>query len=97
MQHSLFTPFVTVPAASLLHAPVLLPPLIPTPTGVLVFQAADAPAPLSPASQVMEVFVSGDACIGLYALLQRQKAERPMALDILWQVGGGGRGRGVGL
>lgn len=35
----------------------------------------------------MEIFISGDACISIYTHLCPSDNTRPMALDILWQVG----------
>jgi hypothetical protein len=37
-------------------------------------------------AQALEVFISGDSALGIYALLNGQATERPMALDVLWQV-----------
>ena len=55
--------------------------------GVLVFQQEGSPAAITESTRILEVFVSGDSCIGLVTLLQKSPIERPMALDILWQVG----------
>lgn len=35
----------------------------------------------------MEIFISGDACISIYTHLCPSDNTRPMALDLLWQVG----------
>jgi hypothetical protein len=68
--------------------PAARPPL----AAVLVFQKMTNLA-LSEDAQALEVFISGDSALGIYALLNGQTTERPMALDVLWQVQrGGGRG-----
>jgi len=54
--------------------------------GVLVFQQEGSPAAITETTRILEVFVSGDSCIGLVTLLQKSPIERPMALDILWQI-----------
>lgn len=41
---------------------------------------------LSEEGQALEVFISGDSALGIYALLNGQATERPMALDVLHQV-----------
>jgi hypothetical protein len=57
---------------------------------VLLFQVAGQPEPVSEESRVMEIFISGDACISIYTHLCPSDNTRPMALDILWQVCAGG-------
>lgn len=54
---------------------------------MLVFQRVTNLA-LSEDAQCLEVFISGDTALGIYALLNGQATERPMALDVLhglWQ------------
>ena len=53
---------------------------------VLVLQRVGNLA-LTEDAQALEVFISGDSALGIYALLNGQATERPMALDVLWQVG----------
>lgn len=55
-------------------------------TGVLLFQVAGQPEPINEETRVMEIFISGDACISIYTHLCPSDNTRPMALDILWQV-----------
>lgn len=54
--------------------------------GVLLFQLAGETEPVSEDTRVMEIFISGDACISIYTHLCPSDNTRPMALDILWQV-----------
>lgn len=54
--------------------------------GVLLFQVAGQPEPINEDTRVMEIFISGDACISIYTHLCPSDNTRPMALDILWQV-----------
>lgn len=55
--------------------------------GVLLFQLSSDTEPVSEDTRVMEVFISGDACISIYTHLCPSDNTRPMALDLLWQVG----------
>lgn len=55
------------------------------PAAVLVLQRVGNLA-LTEDAQALEVFISGDSALGIYALLNGQATERPMALDVLWQV-----------
>lgn len=55
--------------------------------GVLLFQLASDQEPVSEDTRVMEIFISGDACISIYTHMCPSDNTRPMALDILWQVG----------
>lgn len=55
--------------------------------GVLLFQLASDTQPVTEDTRVMEIFISGDACISIYTHLCPGDNTRPMALDILWQVG----------
>lgn len=55
-------------------------------TGVLLFQVAGQPEPVNDDTRVMEIFISGDACISIYTHLCPSDNTRPMALDILWEV-----------
>ncbi|GBF87861.1 hypothetical protein Rsub_00573 [Raphidocelis subcapitata] len=57
---------------------------------VLVFQRVNNLA-LSEDAPALEVFISGDTALGIYALLNGQTTERPMALDVLWQMWQTGR------
>lgn len=57
---------------------------------VLVFQKVGNLA-LSEDAQALEVFISGDSALGIYALLNGQTTERPMALDVLYQMWQAGR------
>lgn len=52
---------------------------------VLVFQKISNLA-LTEDAHALEVFISGDSALGIYALLNGQTTERPMALDVLWQM-----------
>lgn len=52
---------------------------------VLVLQRVGNLA-LTEDAQALEVFISGDSALGIYALLNGQATERPMALDVLWQM-----------
>lgn len=54
--------------------------------GVLLFQLASDTQPVTEDTRVMEIFISGDACISIYTHLCPGDNTRPMALDILWQV-----------
>jgi hypothetical protein len=54
--------------------------------GVLLFQVAGQAEPVNDDTRVMEIFISGDACISIYTHLCPSDNTRPMALDILWQV-----------
>lgn len=54
--------------------------------GVLLFQVAGQPEPVCEDTRVLEIFISGDACISIYTHLCPSDNTRPMALDILWQV-----------
>jgi hypothetical protein len=54
--------------------------------GVLLFQVAGEVEPVNDDTRVMEIFISGDACISIYTHLCPSDNTRPMALDILWQV-----------
>lgn len=51
-----------------------------------MFQVAGQPEPINEDSRVMEIFISGDACISIYTHLCPSDNTRPMALNILWQV-----------
>lgn len=69
--------------------------------GVLLFQLSSDTEPVSEDTRVMEIFISGDACISIYTHLCPSDNTRPMALDLLWQVGtscdlGEGRRRRLG-
>ena len=55
--------------------------------GVILFQLSSDTEPVSEDTRVMEIFISGDACISIYTHLCPSDNTRPMALDILWQVG----------
>lgn len=57
---------------------------------VLVLQRVGNLA-LTEDAQALEVFISGDSALGIYALLNGQATERPMALDVLWQMWQAGR------
>ncbi|KAF8067229.1 hypothetical protein HT031_002276 [Scenedesmus sp. PABB004] len=59
--------------------------------GVLLFQVAGQPGPAHEDTRVMEIFISGDACISIYTHLCPSDNTRPMALDILWQMWQRGR------
>eukprot|EP00878_Enallax_costatus_P011293 GHUV01011790.1.p1 GENE.GHUV01011790.1~~GHUV01011790.1.p1 ORF type:complete len:334 (+),score=47.25 GHUV01011790.1:311-1312(+) len=59
--------------------------------GVLLFQISGQPEPITEDSRVMEIFISGDACISIYTHLCPSDNTRPMALDILWQMWQRGR------
>lgn len=59
--------------------------------GVLLFQVAGQPEPINEDSRVMEIFISGDACISIYTHLCPSDNTRPMALNILWQMWQRGR------
>lgn len=66
----------------------ILPDTIPLcAAGVLLFQLASDTQPVTEDTRVMEIFISGDACISIYTYLCPGDNTRPMALDILWQVG----------
>jgi len=54
--------------------------------GVLLFQVAGQQEAATDDMRVMEIFISGDACISIYTHLCPSDNSRPMALDILWQV-----------
>lgn len=54
--------------------------------GVLLFQVSGQPEPVHEDTRVLEIFISGDACISIYTHLCPSDNTRPMALDILWQV-----------
>eukprot|EP00882_Tetradesmus_deserticola_P008054 GHRQ01008483.1.p1 GENE.GHRQ01008483.1~~GHRQ01008483.1.p1 ORF type:complete len:413 (+),score=146.77 GHRQ01008483.1:221-1459(+) len=59
--------------------------------GVLLFQVAGQLEPVNDDTRVMEIFISGDACISIYTHLCPSDNTRPMALDILWQMWQRGR------
>lgn len=59
--------------------------------GVLLFQLASDTQPVTEDTRVMEIFISGDACISIYTHLCPGDNTRPMALDILWQMWQRGR------
>uniref|UniRef100_A0A383VQ72 BFN domain-containing protein n=1 Tax=Tetradesmus obliquus TaxID=3088 RepID=A0A383VQ72_TETOB len=59
--------------------------------GVLLFQVAGQPEPVNDDTRVMEIFISGDACISIYTHLCPSDNTRPMALDILWEMWQRGR------
>lgn len=59
--------------------------------GVLLFQLANDKEPVSEDTRVMEIFISGDACISIYTHMCPSDNTRPMALDILWQMWQRGR------
>lgn len=68
---------------------------------MLLFQLSSDTEPVSEDTRVMEIFISGDACISIYTHLCPSDNTRPMALDLLWQVGtscdlGEGRRRRLG-
>jgi bifunctional DNase/RNase len=52
---------------------------------VLVLQQVADPV-TSEDARALEVHVSGDSALGIYAQLNGQATERPMALDVLWQL-----------
>jgi hypothetical protein len=57
--------------------------------GVILFQLSSDTEPVNGDTRVMEIFISGDACISIYTHLCPSDNTRPMALDILWQVRAG--------
>lgn len=58
---------------------------------MLLFQLSSDTEPVSEDTRVMEIFISGDACISIYTHLCPSDNTRPMALDLLWQMWQRGR------